>query len=71
MYMTLGLIPKSLFWNNGTDPNVTFGLCHLTSKNSFALQFLGIIKCVNSYTTMPVAYNDDLYTSIKEANVVV
>ena len=29
------------------------------------------VKCVNSYTTTPVVYNDDLYTSIKEANVVV
>ena len=29
------------------------------------------LKCVNSYTTTPEVYNDDLYTSIKEANVVV
>ena len=29
--MTLGLIPKSHFLTAGTDPNVTFGQCHLTS----------------------------------------
>ena len=31
LYMTLGLIPKSHFLTAGTDPNVTFGQCHLTS----------------------------------------
>ena len=29
--MTLGLIPKSHFLTAATDPNVTFGQCHLTS----------------------------------------
>ena len=33
MYMTLGLIPKSLFWTAGTDPNVTFGLCSQTCNS--------------------------------------
>ena len=47
------------------------------SQSKFKSSLVSIIaktkslKCVNSYTTTPVVYTDALYTSIKEANVVV
>ena len=37
--MTSGLIPKSHFLTAGTDPNVTFGQCHLTSQIIFTDQW--------------------------------
>ena len=37
----------------------------VTLNNSTSSQ----VKCVNCYTRTPEVYNDDLYTSIKEANI--